>query len=153
METIRKSDHKNYLPSYPFSTEEIIEKYILPNQKNIFEKFAEKITVDARKDGQRWRKFLESQWLKISSTCKRIVLLSIKQEWESDTQLVEEIINMDYQSVAGFFEKLAKYYEVNNPINQELITITELFKSMWKVSEKHTNIINRELLNTLNKEF
>ena len=27
MEEIRKSNHKNYLPSYPFSTEEIIEKY------------------------------------------------------------------------------------------------------------------------------
>jgi hypothetical protein len=50
MEEIRKSNHRNYLPSYPFSTKEIIEKYILPNQKNIFEKFAEKITIDARKD-------------------------------------------------------------------------------------------------------
>ena len=153
METIRKSDHKNYLPSYLFSTEEIIEKYILSNQKNIFEKFAEKIARDSKKDGERGRKFLENQWIKASSTCKRIALLSTKQEWEADTQLVEEIINMDYQSVADFFEKLAKYYEQNNPINQELITVAELFKSMWKVSEKHTNIINRELLNTLNKEF
>jgi hypothetical protein len=61
MEEIRKSNHKNYLPSYPFSTKEIIEKYILPNQKNIFEKFSEKIKSDAEKDGKRGRKFLESQ--------------------------------------------------------------------------------------------
>lgn len=153
METIEKSNHKNYLPSYPFSTEEIIEKYILSNQKIIFEKFAEKIAKDAKKDGERWRKFLENQWIKASSTCKRISLLSDAQNWRVEQELVEEIINMDYQSVADFFGKLAKYYEPNNPINQELITITELFKSMWKVSEKHTNIINRELLNTLNKEF
>jgi hypothetical protein len=53
METIEKSNHKNYLPSYPFSTEEIIEKYILSNQKIIFEKFAEKIAEDAKKDGER----------------------------------------------------------------------------------------------------
>jgi hypothetical protein len=58
---------------------------------------------------------------------------------------------MDYQSVANFFKELAWYYEISNPINQELTTIAELFESMWKVSEKHTNIINRELLNTLNK--
>nr|MBR6099800.1 hypothetical protein [bacterium] len=53
MEEIRKSDHKNYLPSYPFSIKEIIEKYILPNQKELFEKFAEKISNDAEKDGKR----------------------------------------------------------------------------------------------------
>lgn len=150
MEEIRKSDHKNYLPSYPFSTKEIIKNYILPNQKDIFENFAEKISNDAKKDGGRGRKFLESQWLKASASCKRIAILSKETEWNSDNQLVEEIINMDYQSVAEFFKELASYYEVNNPINQELITIKELFESMWKVSEKHTNIINRELLNTLN---
>jgi len=151
MEEIRKSNHKNYLPSYPFSTKEIIEKYILPNQKNIFEKFAEKITNDARKDRGRWRLFLESQWLKAASSCRRVSILSDVSKEESDAELVEEIINMDYQSVANFFKELSWYYENSNPINQELTTIAELFESMWKVSEKHTNIINRELLNTLNK--
>ena len=150
MEEISKSNHKNYLPSYLFSTKEIIENYILPNQKDIFEKFAEKISNDAKKDGERWRKLLESQWMKASASCKRIAILSKETEWNSDNQLVEEIINMDYQSVANFFKELALYYEVNNPINQELITIKELFESMWKVSKEHTNIINRELLNTLN---
>ena len=108
MEEIRKSDHKNYLPSYPFSIKEIIKNYILPNQKDIFENFAEKISNDAKKDGGRGRKFLESQWLKASASCKRIAILSKETEWNSDNQLVEEIINMDYQSVADFFEKLAK---------------------------------------------
>jgi hypothetical protein len=50
MEEIRKSNHKNYLPSYPFSTEEIIEKYILLNPKNSFKLFAGKIEKDAKKD-------------------------------------------------------------------------------------------------------
>ena len=151
MEEIRKSNHRNYLPSYPFSTKEIIEKYILPNQKNIFEKFAEKITNDARKDRGRWRLFLESQWLKAASSCRRVSILSNASKEDADAELVEEIINMDYQSVANFFKELSWYYENSNPINQELTTIAELFESMWKVSEKHTNIINRELLNTLNK--
>ena len=150
MEEIRKSDHKNYLPSYPFTTKEIIEKYVLPNQKDIFEKFAEKISDDAKKDGERGRKFLESQWMKASASCKRIAILSKESEWNSDNQLVGEIINMDYQSVADFFEELSKYYEPNNPINQELATIKGLFESMRKVSKNHTNIISKELLNTLN---
>jgi hypothetical protein len=43
MEEIKKSNHRNYLPSYPFSTKEIIEKYIIPNWKYIFEDFSNKI--------------------------------------------------------------------------------------------------------------
>ena len=121
MEEIRKSDHKNYLPSYPFSTKEIIKNYILPNQKDIFENFAEKISNDAKKDGERGRKFLESQWLKASASCKRIAILSKETEWNSDNQLVEEIINMDYQSVAEFFKELASYYEVNNLLKSRQI--------------------------------
>nr|MBR6099799.1 hypothetical protein [bacterium] len=89
--------------------------------------------------------------MKAAASCKRIAILSQKEDnIEENTQLVEEIINMDYQSVAEFFKELASYYEVNNPINQELITIKELFESMWKVSKDHTNIISKELLNTLN---
>ncbi len=149
MEEIRKSDHKNYLPSYPFSTKEIIEKYILPNQKNIFKEFSEKIKCDAEKDGKRGRKFLESQWMKIASTCKIISNLSSSSEESDESQLVDEIINMDYQSVANFFWELAWYFETNTPLNQELSTIKELFEAMRKVSEKHTNIIKKELLWTL----
>lgn len=151
MEEIRRSEHKNYLPSYPFSTKEIIEKYILPNQKDIFEKFSEKIKSDAEKDGKRWRKFLESQWMKASSTCKIISILSTPSEESNESQLVEEIINMDYQSVADFFWELAWYFETNTPINQELSTLKELFEAMWKVSEKHTDVIKKELLSTLDK--
>jgi hypothetical protein len=87
--------------------------------------------------------------LKASASCKRIAILSKETEWNSDNQLVEEIINMDYQSVANFFWELAWYFETNTPINQELSTIKELFEAMRKVSEKHTNIIKKELLWTL----
>ena len=151
MEEIRKSDHKNYLPSYSITTKEIIENYILWNQKEIFEKFAEKISDDAGKDGQKWRRFLESQWMKAAASCKRISILSNTWEWNNANQLVKEIIDMDYQSVADFFGELAGYYETNSPINQELSTIKELFEAMWRVSEKHTNLIKKELLGTLRK--
>jgi hypothetical protein len=80
MEEIRKSNHRNYLPSYPFSNREIIEKYILPNQRNSFEIFSEKIAKDAKKDGERGRKFLESQGLKAAEICKKISELSENSE-------------------------------------------------------------------------
>ena len=151
MAEIRKSEHKNYLPSYPFPTKEIIEKYILPNQKDVFEKFSEKIKSDAEKDGKRWRKFLESQWLKAASTCKIISILSVPSEWNDESQLVEEIIDMDYQSVADFFWELVWFFEKNTPINQELSTLKELFEAMRKVSKGHTNVIKKELVSTLDK--
>ena len=149
MEEIRKSNHRNYLPSYPFSNREIIEKYILPNQRNSFEIFSEKIAKDAKKDGERGRKFLESQGLKAAEICKKISELSENSEGKWDRQLIEEIINMDYQSVAVFFETLKHYF--TNKEMQALTEIEEIFNSMWKVSEKHTNIIGKELVDTLNK--
>jgi hypothetical protein len=56
---------------------------------------------------------------------------------------------MDYQSVAVFFETLKQYF--TDKEMQALTEIEEIFNSMWKVSEKHTNIIGKELVDTLNK--
>jgi hypothetical protein len=41
--------------------------------------------------------------MKAASTCKIISILSALSEESKESQLVEEIINMDYQSVADFF--------------------------------------------------
>jgi hypothetical protein len=41
--------------------------------------------------------------MKIASTCKIISNLSPSSEESDESQLVDEIINMDYQSVANFF--------------------------------------------------
>ena len=152
MEEIRKSNHKNYLPSYPFSTEEIIEKYILFNPKNSFKLFAEKIEKDAKKDWERGRKFLETQGLKAAEICKKISELSENSEakGEENSQLIEEIINMDYQSVVDFFQLLKSYFQENEEVYQNLSSIVKSFQEMRKVSEKHTNIINKELIQTLN---
>jgi hypothetical protein len=64
---------------------------------------------------------------------------------------VEEIINMDYKSVADFFEELSNYYKLNKTIYQELIVVKEIFDSMWKVSASHTNIISKALRDAINK--
>ena len=150
MEEIRKSNHKNYLPSYPFSTEEIIEKYILFNPKNSFKLFAEKIEKDAKKDWERGRKFLERQGLKAVENCKRISEIFMDAKGEENSQLIEEIINMDYQSVVDFFQLLKIYFQDNEEVYQNLSSIVKSFQKMRKVSEKHTNIINKELIQTLN---
>ncbi|MBQ9553867.1 hypothetical protein IJU97_02675 [bacterium] len=50
MEEIKQSEHKDYLPSYPFSTGELIELFVLPNQKEIFLEIAEKLHQDAEND-------------------------------------------------------------------------------------------------------
>lgn len=150
MEEIRKSNHKNYLPSYPFSTEEIIEKYILFNPKNSFKLFAEKIEKDAKKDWERGRKFLERQGLKAAENCKRISEIFMDVKGEENSQLIEEIINMDYQSVVDFFQLLKSYFQENEEVYQNLSSIVKSFQEMRKVSEKHTNIINKELIQTLN---
>jgi hypothetical protein len=61
MEEIKQSKHKNYLPSYPFSFEEIIENFLQPSMKDVFFAFSEKIHNDAQKDGEKGRNFLKQQ--------------------------------------------------------------------------------------------
>lgn len=151
MEEIKKSNHRNYLPSYPFSTKEIIEKYIIPNWKYIFEDFSNKIAWDAEKDWARGRNFLKDQWIKASNCCKKLAMVAEQNEWNHNPKLVEEIINMDYKSVADFFEELSNYYKLNKTIYQELIVVKEIFDSMWKVSASHTNIISKALRDAINK--
>lgn len=152
MEEIKESEHKNYLPSYPFSFEEIIENFLQPSMKDVFFAFSEKIHNDAQKDGEKGRNFLKQQWEKAASCCKRIAELSEESDWDSKHEiLVEEIINMDYSSVSSFFGTFAKKFKENTPLHQELKTLEELFAWMWKVSEKHTKVISKELVETLNQ--
>lgn len=150
MEEIKQSEHKDYLPSYPFSTGELIELFVLPNQKEIFLEIAEKLHQDAENDWKKGRKFLQEQGGKASRTCKRISEISGgTPEKHGNKQLVEELINMDYASVANFFKQLSSYYDENSPLFQELKNLKELFESMRKVSEKHTKVISKELLDNL----
>ncbi len=57
---------------------------------------------------------------------------------------------MDYQSVVDFFQLLKSYFQENEEVYKNLSSIVKSFQEMRKVSEKHTNIINKELIQTLN---
>lgn len=142
--------HKNYLPSFSESHEEIIKSIILPNQNKIFHIFAEKITHDANEDEKRKRIFLANTGKIIAEHCQKLhdLLSSEKNKTQEDInliQLVKEIIDMDYQSVAKFFQLLLSFsnHLWENDAKIHLEAIITGFETLRSKSEKHTTVVSK----------
>lgn len=142
--------HKNYLPSFPESQEEIIKNIVLPNQDKIFYLFAKKITQDANEDEKKERFFLAKTGKLIAEHCQNLHnLLSSeenkKQENINLTQLVKEIIDMDYQSVVKIFQLLLSFsnHLWKNDAKIHLEAIIAGFEALRSKSKRHTTVISK----------
>lgn len=153
MEEIKSSYHKNYLPSYPGSFEDIIKDKILLHPWVSFKLFSEKFLKDAKKDWERGRKLLERDWKSISELCSKLGELYVDQDnWDNeDAQLVEEVVNMDYQSVAWFFALLKDIVGENNSQKEYFDKIIWYLNHLWRLSENHTIIIKKEISDILHE--
>ena len=148
---VKSSYHKNYLPSYSGSFEDIIKDKIVSYPWVFFKLFSEKFLKDAKKDWKRGRKLLERDWKAISELCSKLSELYVDQgNWDSkDLQLVEEVVDMDYHSVAWFFALLKDVLGESDSQKEYFDNIIWYLDHLWKLSENHTVIIKKEILDVL----
>lgn len=143
---MKKSNHKNYIEWHWRNWNEIIKEIIIPYQNKIFESFSNKFKLDAQADWNRRRKKLQELWLKCAENCKKIheiLSLNFTQQCNptDNTQIVNNIVNMDYWSVEIFFRKLKIQYRKQQQIYMLLDDTKKNLWEMRKISKKHTNII------------
>ena len=138
------SIHKNFIEWYWRNRDKVCEEKILPYQNQIFKLFSEKFHIDAEKDGERWRKLLKIRWNKCSEICNEIHLTL----WWNDVVnedlkiLVNNIVNLDYNSFLEIFQKLEnKYSEAwNEWTASQIKIICTYLEKMWRISSPHTTI-------------
>lgn len=141
------SVHKNFVEWYWRNWNKLCEQKILPYQSEIFKLFSDKFHIDAEKDWERWRKLLKSRWNKCSEICNEIHLVL----WWNDVineelkDLVDNIVNLDYNSVSEVFQVLKlKYLEAwKEKIASHIEIICTYLEKMWIISEFRT-IIKKE---------
>jgi hypothetical protein len=141
------SVHKNFVEWYWRNWNKLCEQKILPYQSEIFKLFSDKFHIDAEKDWERWRKLLKSRWNKCSEICNEIHLVL----WWNDVineelkDLVDNIVNLDYNSVSEVFQVLKlKYLEAwKEKIANHIEIICTYLEKMWIISEFRT-IIKKE---------
>ena len=143
-----KSSHRNFVEWYWRNREIIIRDNVLPYQSAIFDIFSKKFDFDAQKDLLRWRKKL---W-RLGNSCAEELskIHSILNSWTvSDDELdeiieiVENVVDMDYDSVKEFFYTLKKEYSENWKIKERLNQICDNISKMWEISQDKTNIITK----------
>lgn len=138
------SVHKNFIEWYWRNRNKLCNEKIIPYQTQIFKLFSKKFHTDAEKDWERWRKLLKSRWNKCSEICKEIHLIL----WWSDIidddlkSLVNNIVNLDYNSLSEIFQtlknKYSKYWEMK--IVSQIENICMYLEKMWRISAPHTTI-------------
>ena len=138
------SVHKNFIEWYWRSWKKLCEEKLLPYQWEIFRLFSDKFHIDAEKDWERWRKLLKSWWNKCSEICNEIHLtLWWSEEINEDLKdIVNNIVNLDYNSLSEVFQELkTEYLEVwENWIASQIEIICICLEKMWKISSPHTTI-------------
>ena len=145
--------HKNFvewLEMYKRNRSMIIDREIRPYEDAIFNLFGIKFKYDADKDWNRKRIKLKELWYKCAKSCEAIhKILNTNEYIDEDTKLVlteivNNIINMDYWSVNEFFNVLKEKYKDNIEIYDALNEVCNNLSKMRNISEKHTNIIKLE---------
>lgn len=138
------SVHKNFIEWYWRDRNKLCEQKLLPYQGEIFKLFSDKFHFDAEKDWGRWRKLLKSRWNKCWEICNEIHLTL----WWNDIineelkNLVNNIVNLDYNSLSEVFETLkSEYLEVwEEWIAKQIDIICSYLEKMWRISSPHTTI-------------
>jgi len=141
------SVHKNFIEWYWRDRNKLCNEKLLPYQNQIFKLFSEKFHTDAEKDGNRWRKLLKSRWNECGNICNEIHLTL----WGSDIinndlrDLVNNIVNLDYNSLLETFQTLRNRYSDiwNQNIVDKIEIVCSYLEKMWKISSPHTTILEK----------
>lgn len=145
---MEKSNHKNYIDQYGRDREKLAKTIILPNEKTIFELFSEKFAVDADADINRWRSQLWKLWHACADSCLQIHQI-LSWEPQVDTRykdLVNSIVNLDYDSLKEVFQRIQNEYFNSGASEQVINYLQEVCKyldKMRKISKNHTNVISK----------
>ena len=138
------SIHKNFIEWYWRNWNKLCEEKLLPYQSEIFKLFSDKFHIDAEKDWKRWRKLLKSRWNKCWEICNEIHLTLWWNEIinEELKNIVNNIVNLDYNSLSEVFQSLkVEYLKVwNEWIANQIDIICSYLEKMWKISSPHTTI-------------
>lgn len=138
------SIHKNFIEWYWRDWNKLCEQKLLPYQNEIFKLFSDKFHIDAEKDWERWRMLLKSRWNKCGEICNEIHLVL----WWNDfinkdvKNLVNNIVNLDYNSLLEIFQLLEEKYSKTwkKEITDKINLICLYLKKMWRISSPHTTI-------------
>jgi len=138
------SVHKNFIEWYWRDWNKLCEEKVLPYQGEIFKLFSDKFHIDAERDWERWRKLLKSRWNKCSELCNEIHSIL----WWNDIvneclkKLVDDIVNLDYNSLSEIFQILKNQYSNfwKDWVADQIGSICTYLEKMWKISQPHTTI-------------
>lgn len=141
---IKMSVHKNYVEWYWSERDALCTQKLLPYQNEVFKLLSDKFYTDAENDREKWRKLLTYRWYRCSELCNEI---HKNFEWsdvigEDLKGLVNDIVNMDYNSLLEVFQTLKDEYSEggNQWVSNQINYICEYLEKMWNVSKKHTEI-------------
>ena len=138
------STHKNFVEWYWRNWDKLCNKKILPYQREIFKLFSDKFHIDAEKDWERWRKLLKSRWNKCSELCNEIHLtLWWNEIIHKDLKyFVNNIVNLDYNSLSEFFETLKVEYMKSweEQIASQIEIVCIYLEKMCRISQPYTTI-------------
>lgn len=136
--------HKNYIEWYWRDWDKLCTEELLPYQNDIFKLFSDKFYTDAEKDRERWRKLLTFRWYRCSQLCKEI---HENLEWndivdEELKDLVNNVVNLDYNSLSEVFQTLEDKYsnQWEEWIASQIKNICDYLEKMWRISKPHTEI-------------
>ena len=141
------SAHKNFIEWYWRNWDNLCEEKLLPYQGEIFKLFSDKFHIDAEKDWERWRILLKSRWNKCWEICNKIHLTLWWNEVinEDLKDIVNNIVNLDYNSLSEVFQTLKHQYSKlwEDWIADQINAICSYLEKMWKVSKSHTTILEK----------
>jgi len=146
---INKSKHKNYIKWYNWDIDSFVNEIILKNKNLIFLLISEKLKKDSEKDLETWKVKIANWWRKASKYAKDIHILFGDIEYNIKNRetenIVEEFINMDYNSVWIVFDKIWEKFKDNG--NTDIVILVENIKieilKMREISKKYTIIENK----------
>ena len=143
-----KSDHKNYVEWFDRNWPLLVKTKIIPHEKKIFELFSQKFSHDAKEDLNRWRKILRELWNLCAASCQEmhnILAWNVENTIELK-ELVENIVNLDYESLWEVFNEIKASYAAKSKdteIEKHLNNICESLDKMRDKSKDKTNVISK----------
>ena len=138
------STHKNFVEWYWRDWNKLCKEKLLTYQGEIFKLFSDKFHIDAKKDWERWRELLKSRWNKCWEICNEIHITL----WWNDVineelkDLVNNIVNLDYNSLSEVFQTLkVGYLEAwEEKIAGQIGIVYTYLEKMWRISISRTTI-------------
>lgn len=138
------SIHKNYVEWYWRQWDQLCSEKILPYQNEVFKLLGDKFYKDAENDREKWRELLTYRWYRCSELCDEIhkTLGWSDVVGENLKWLVNDVVNLDYNSLLEVFQTLKNKYseDENQWIANQIENICVYLEKMWNVSKKHTEI-------------